>query len=80
MCMKPEQTGRMRQYCGEMGDSGTLIARAADVSVKIEPATQSKPLYDTGGQRTAVILTESPVHLRKRHDPESGLALIRIDA
>jgi hypothetical protein len=27
-----------------------------------------------------VILTESPAHLRKRHDPESGLALIRIDA
>lgn len=27
-----------------------------------------------------VILTESPVHLRKRHDPESGLALIRTDA
>jgi uncharacterized protein len=23
-----------------------------------------------------VILTESPAHLRKRHDPESGLALI----
>lgn len=23
-----------------------------------------------------VILTDSPVHLRKRHDPESGLALI----
>lgn len=27
-----------------------------------------------------VILTESPTHLRKRHDPESGLALIRMDA
>lgn len=27
-----------------------------------------------------VILTESPAHLRKRVDPESGLALIRIDA
>lgn len=27
-----------------------------------------------------VILTESPAHLRKRHDPESGLALIRVDA
>ena len=27
-----------------------------------------------------VILTESPAHLRKRHDPESGLALIRTDA
>lgn len=27
-----------------------------------------------------VILTESPAHLRKRHDPESGLALIRMDA
>lgn len=27
-----------------------------------------------------VILTESPAHLRKRHDPESGLALIRADA
>ena len=26
------------------------------------------------------IVTESPTHLRKRHDPESGLALIRIDA
>lgn len=26
------------------------------------------------------IVTESPAHLRKRHDPESGLALIRIDA
>lgn len=26
-----------------------------------------------------VILTENPAHLRKRHDPESGLALIRID-
>ena len=25
-----------------------------------------------------LILTEEPVHLRKRHDPESGLALIRI--
>jgi uncharacterized protein len=25
-----------------------------------------------------LILTESPVHLRKRHDPESGLALIRL--
>ncbi|MGE0714688.1 MAG: PPC domain-containing DNA-binding protein [Alphaproteobacteria bacterium] len=24
-----------------------------------------------------VVLTESPAHLRKRHDPESGLALIR---
>ena len=24
-----------------------------------------------------VIVTESPAHLRKRHDPESGLALIR---
>ncbi len=23
-----------------------------------------------------VVLTESPAHLRKRHDPESGLALI----
>lgn len=27
-----------------------------------------------------VILTESPAHLRKRFDPESGLALIRTDA
>jgi predicted DNA-binding protein with PD1-like motif len=27
-----------------------------------------------------VIVTESPAHLRKRHDPESGLALIRPDA
>lgn len=27
-----------------------------------------------------VILTENPAHLRKRHDPESGLALIRTDA
>jgi len=27
-----------------------------------------------------VIVTESPAHLRKRHDPESGLALIRADA
>lgn len=26
-----------------------------------------------------VILTESPAHLRKRHDPESGLALIALD-
>ncbi|MEH2509932.1 putative DNA-binding protein with PD1-like motif [Nitrobacteraceae bacterium AZCC 1564] len=26
------------------------------------------------------IITESPAHLRKQHDPESGLALIRIDA
>jgi uncharacterized protein len=25
-----------------------------------------------------LILTESPVHLRKRHDPESGLALIHL--
>jgi predicted DNA-binding protein with PD1-like motif len=25
-----------------------------------------------------VVLTESPAHLRKRHDPESGLALIRM--
>ncbi|MGU3494325.1 PPC domain-containing DNA-binding protein [Xanthobacteraceae bacterium A53D] len=25
-----------------------------------------------------VILTETPAHLHKRHDPESGLALIRI--
>ncbi|MGN6285314.1 MAG: PPC domain-containing DNA-binding protein [Afipia sp.] len=27
-----------------------------------------------------VIVTESPAHLRKHHDPETGLALIRIDA
>lgn len=27
-----------------------------------------------------VILTESPAHLCKRHDPESGLALIRLGA
>jgi predicted DNA-binding protein with PD1-like motif len=27
-----------------------------------------------------VVMTESPAHLRKRHDPESGLALIRTDA
>lgn len=27
-----------------------------------------------------VIVTESPAHLRKRYDPESGLALIRADA
>ena len=27
-----------------------------------------------------VVLTESPAHLRKRHDPESGLALIDLDA
>jgi len=27
-----------------------------------------------------VIVTESPAHLRKRHDRESGLALIRTDA
>jgi predicted DNA-binding protein with PD1-like motif len=26
-----------------------------------------------------VVLTESPTHLRKRQDPESGLALIRLD-
>jgi predicted DNA-binding protein with PD1-like motif len=25
-----------------------------------------------------VIVTEAPVHLHRRHDPESGLALIRI--
>jgi predicted DNA-binding protein with PD1-like motif len=25
-----------------------------------------------------VIVTESPAHLRRRHDPESGLALIRL--
>jgi hypothetical protein len=27
-----------------------------------------------------VILTEEPVYLRKRHDPETGLALIDADA
>ena len=27
-----------------------------------------------------VIVTESPAHLRKRHDSETGLALIRTDA
>jgi len=27
-----------------------------------------------------VVLTDSPVHLRKKHDPESGLALIRPSA
>jgi hypothetical protein len=27
-----------------------------------------------------IILTESPAHLRKRHDPESGLALIDLTA
>ncbi|WP_421999255.1 PPC domain-containing DNA-binding protein [Reyranella sp.] len=27
-----------------------------------------------------LVLEESPAHLRKRHDPESGLALIRLDA
>ena len=27
-----------------------------------------------------VVLTDSPVHLRKRHDPESGLALIKPSA
>ncbi|SFN75718.1 hypothetical protein SAMN05216330_101470 [Bradyrhizobium sp. Ghvi] len=27
-----------------------------------------------------VIVTESPAHLRKKKDPESGLALIRLDA
>lgn len=27
-----------------------------------------------------VILTESPEHLRKRHDPQSGLALIALDS
>lgn len=27
-----------------------------------------------------IIVTESPAHLRKRKDPESGLALIRLDA
>lgn len=27
-----------------------------------------------------VILTESPAHLQKRHDAETGLALIRLDA
>jgi len=26
-----------------------------------------------------IILTESPAHLRKKHDPESGLALIRTE-
>jgi predicted DNA-binding protein with PD1-like motif len=26
-----------------------------------------------------IVLTESPAHLRKRHDPESGLALIAAD-
>jgi hypothetical protein len=26
-----------------------------------------------------VVLTESPAHLHKRHDPESGLALIRTE-
>jgi predicted DNA-binding protein with PD1-like motif len=26
-----------------------------------------------------VIVTESPAHLRRRHDPQSGLALIRLD-
>jgi predicted DNA-binding protein with PD1-like motif len=27
-----------------------------------------------------IILTESPAHLRKRHDPASGLALIALEA
>ncbi len=27
-----------------------------------------------------IIITETPAHLRKFHDPESGLALIRPDA
>jgi predicted DNA-binding protein with PD1-like motif len=27
-----------------------------------------------------IVLTESPAQLRKRHDPESGLALIDLDA
>jgi uncharacterized protein len=26
-----------------------------------------------------VVLTESPAHLRKRHDTDSGLALISLD-
>ncbi|MGN6583790.1 MAG: PPC domain-containing DNA-binding protein [Rhizobiaceae bacterium] len=26
-----------------------------------------------------IVLTESPAHLRKKHDPESGLALIRME-
>jgi predicted DNA-binding protein with PD1-like motif len=27
-----------------------------------------------------LMLTESPAHLRRMHDPETGLALIRIDS
>jgi predicted DNA-binding protein with PD1-like motif len=27
-----------------------------------------------------LVLDEAPAHLRKRHDPESGLALIAADA
>ena len=49
---------------------------------------RSKLLNENGERRFAVearvrptlevILTESPAHLRREHDPESGLALIRI--
>lgn len=47
-----------------------------------------KLLHENSGQRTYAVILDSgeevmdclsPAHLRKRKDPESGLALIRLD-
>ncbi len=37
-------------------------------------------LGEAHARPTLAVILESPAHLRKRHDPESGPALIRIDA
>jgi predicted DNA-binding protein with PD1-like motif len=64
-----------------LDDAGGRKVHAHVVLGKRDGATCGGHLLAAKGRPTLeVILTESPGYLQRRHDPASGLVLIRIDA
>jgi predicted DNA-binding protein with PD1-like motif len=56
-------------------DKGVFAAHFTGIGA-FEEATLG---YFDRGPTLEVIVTETPAHLRRRHDPETGLALIDLD-
>lgn len=64
-----------------LGPDGEIALHAHAVLGRRDGSTLAGH-FDKGFVRPTleVILTESPVHLRKRYDPDTGLALIALDS
>jgi hypothetical protein len=63
-----------------LGDGGKPALHAHIVVARSDGHTRGGHLLKAHVRPTLeVVVTESPAHLRRKHDPESGLALIELD-